>query len=140
MYADKTINERCNRLMNFLRQVRSAFEQKNIDQSLLCSLYLNYQLVKEIEGFIAHAMAIFPKGCCGLASLYIQHSLQRGTIVQGRYNNEPHTFLLLDNNMIIDITADQFGGPEVHIGPLRDPWKRGNKVTRGWKEFVDSTS
>jgi len=65
---------------------------------------------------------LFPKLNCGIASLYIQYKLKHGTIVQGFYNNIPHTFFLLGDN-IIDITADQFGGPKIYTGKLKEPWR-----------------
>lgn len=106
------------------REIRSAFEQKTVDRSVLKRLYSGYTSVPDMDAFLTQAQAIFPHGNCGLASLYLQHRLGMGEVVQGFYENEPHTFLRLPNNWIVDITADQFkGGPTVYVGRLKPPWQ-----------------
>jgi hypothetical protein len=42
--------------------------------------------------------------------------------VRGTYSGYSHTFLLLGGN-VVDITADQFDGPPVYVGPLTQPWE-----------------
>jgi len=49
-------------------------------------------------------------------------NVAEGEIVQGKYQNENHTFLMLEDNQIVDITADQYGGPKVYVGDLKLPW------------------
>lgn len=101
-------------------QARKEFEMGIADQRLLVDLYRNYADVGDILKFVSKAKEIFPSGNCGLASLYLKEKLG-GEVVQGKYRGNNHTFLLIDS-IIIDITSDQFGGPEVYIGPLQLPW------------------
>ena len=42
-------------------------------------------------------------------------------MVTGSYEGQKHTFLMLDN-LVLDITADQFGGPALYVGSLVSPW------------------
>jgi len=91
-----------------------------VGQELLAQLYKGYTDVGDTTKFISHAKVLFPNGNCGLTSLYLKKEIG-GEIVQGTYGEHNHTFLLVDDT-VIDITADQFGGPKVYIGPLRSPW------------------
>lgn len=63
----------------------------------------------------------FPRGCCGVASeLLSQYLLENGIrnieICDGDYyydydeNKYPHTWILIDGKVIVDITANQFIG------------------------------
>lgn len=63
----------------------------------------------------------FPRGCCGVASeLLSQYLFENGIrnieICDGDYyydygeNQYPHTWILIDGEIIVDITADQFIG------------------------------
>lgn len=99
---------------------RGAFEVGAVDQQLLVKLYREYKDVGDTVRFVSKAKDIFPQANCGLASLYLKQKLG-GRIVQGKYGEHDHTFLLVDDT-VIDITADQFGGPKVYVGPLRLPW------------------
>ena len=99
---------------------RKEFEMGTANQELLLELYRDYADVGDTLMFIHKAKEIFPNGNCGLASLYLKKELG-GEIVQGKYGEHNHTFLL-HKDMVIDITADQFGGPKVYVGPLRSPW------------------
>jgi hypothetical protein len=103
-------------------QTRKEFEAGTADQELLLELYQEYADVGDTVTFIHTAREIFPNGNCGLAFLYLKEKLG-GEVVQGRYRGHDHTFLVIDGT-VIDITADQFGGPKVYIGPLRLPWER----------------
>jgi hypothetical protein len=94
-----------------------------LDRNQLGECYLQYTAIHNINQFIDQALAQFPKLNCGLASVYLQHKLNTGSIIQGRYDEEAHTFLQLPDQTIIDITADQYGGPSVYIGPLCPPWQ-----------------
>ena len=106
-----------------LINIRNQFEKGKVDQQLLKKLYTAYNLINKIELFVRKATGFFPNLNCGLATVYIRHVLGKGEVVNGYYEKNSHTFLLLDNNTIADITADQYLGPKVYFGPLRAPWK-----------------
>ena len=102
-------------------KVKRDFLSRAISKSELIELYRKYNPdVDDYDKFVASAYEFFPKGCCGLASLYLREQMG-GEIVQGFYNGEPHTFLQVGAE-IVDITDDQFDGPEVYNGPLVSPW------------------
>lgn len=107
---------------NIAIKTRKAFEAKKIDRSILKELYMQYHPVKNIDMFIGRATSFFPNLNCGIASVYLKRVLGRGNIVNGNYSNNNHTFLLLNKKTIVDITADQYGGPKVYVGPLKNPW------------------
>ena len=107
-------------MQEIVQEARDDFENGLIDQNLLVELYRGYTDVGDTARFVTKAREIFPNGNCGLASLYLKKELG-GEIVQGKYGEHNHTFLL-HNDTVIDITADQFGGPKVYVGPLRSPW------------------
>lgn len=106
------------------REVRRKFERKEIPPEELEQLYFDYNSIKDIKTFIRRALESFPRGNCGLASVYLQRLFPEAEVVRGRYEEQPHTFLVLRENTVIDITADQFGGPEVYVGPLCGLWKK----------------
>jgi hypothetical protein len=108
------------------QEARQAFEANIIARPLLRKLYLEYNpSVLDVDNYLDFAARIFPKGNCGLASIYLQHQLGVGKVVEGTYclerSIEPHQFLKV-GELIIDITADQFDGPAVYVGPLELPW------------------
>jgi hypothetical protein len=105
-----------------MKRARKDFELKKIDPVLLRVLYTNYNDVPDPQNFIQKAMEEFPHLACGVATAYLQHMLSAGTIVRGRYLDNNHTFLLLEENRIADITADQYGGPRIYNGHLKHPW------------------
>jgi len=111
-----------NDFKNIARKIRKEFEAKKIDTSILKKLYIQYHPVKDIHVFINRATIFFPNLNCGIASVYLKHTLGKGSITNGNYNDNSHTFLLLNKKTIIDITADQYGGPKVYVGPLKSPW------------------
>ena len=92
-----------------------------VTESLLRTLYLEYHAIPEPDLFFSRAKELFPSLNCGIASVYLKHCFGAGQIVQGSYAGLGHTFLVLDD-VIVDITADQFGGPPVYVGPLISPW------------------
>jgi hypothetical protein len=106
-------------------RARNQFEGGTVAHDLLVSLYREYSRVGDTSGFVKKANDIFPTGNCGLASLYLKRELG-GEVVQGKYEDNNHTFLLIDN-MVVDITADQFGGPKIYVGYLRSPWSLRDK-------------
>ena len=102
-------------------KARTVFEHKSVNKKILQTLYEKYTTVPDCKQFIERASDLFPKLNCGLASVYLQYLLKKGRIIQGKYGENNHTFLLVKNT-IIDITADQYGGPKIYIGPLQVPW------------------
>ena len=105
--------------------VRGDFEAGRVDARLLADLYRGYAPVPDPETFVSEAVQMFPALCCGLASVYLQFLLGAGAIVRGRFGRSNHTVLEIpEQGLIIDITADQFGGPAVYVGPWREPWAR----------------
>ena len=109
--------------VSMLLNVRNQFERGEVDKQLLRRLYQTYRPVKQIDLFLKRAPNLFPRLNCGLASVYLRHILRDGKIVNGYYGKNKHTFLLLDDNLVVDITADQYRGPKVYLGPLKAPWK-----------------
>lgn len=101
-------------------RTREQFEQKSTDTKLLVALYRDYADVGDTAQFVGKARDIFPLGNCDITTLLLKEKLG-GEVVQGKYGEQKHTFLSIDG-VIVDITADQFGGPEVYVGPLRSPW------------------
>ena len=104
-------------------RVRREFERHRAPVRMLMRLYDAYCPVPDKRAFIAAALRQFPKLNCGIATVYLRHRLGRGAIINGSYRGSGHTFLAL-GRLIVDITADQFGGPPVYIGPLVPPWSR----------------
>jgi hypothetical protein len=82
------------------------------------------------------AIANFPDEACQVATDELKHRLGFGEIIDGSYRvAEPgdhsafqrHEFLDVGETdvakrTIVDITADQFGGPSVYVGEWRAPW------------------
>lgn len=101
--------------------VRHDFEQGIIDRELLTRICNGYKATDSIQEFIQEASECFPYGNQIIASLYIREKVG-GTVTEGTFNSEPHAFLMLKDKRIIDITADQYGGPKVYVGPLVHPW------------------
>ncbi|KKP91764.1 MAG: hypothetical protein UR98_C0040G0026 [Parcubacteria group bacterium GW2011_GWA1_36_12] len=103
-------------------KVRKEFEEKEINIKTLTDLYNNYNKIENINDFIMQAQIMFPKGNCGIASLYLKYVLKEGTIQNLEYKNNKHTVLVIDKN-IIDITSDQYNGPKIYIGPINKPYR-----------------
>ncbi len=105
-------------------EARQDFELGRAYTQRLGDIYSEYSgvLADHVYGFMEMAKLSFPSWNCGLATAYMKDKLQSGEIIRGKYNGSDHTFLLLDNGMIVDVTADQFGGPAVYVGPLKKPW------------------
>lgn len=103
-------------------QTREAFESGTFDVTIARRAYADYAPDIDLDLFLPRARELFPALNCGLCSTYLRAILQRGTVHRGSYNGERHTVLLI-NSTVIDITADQFGGPPVYVGALRRPWK-----------------
>ncbi len=106
-------------------RVRADFEAGAIDESELKLLYRQYNPLDDIDSFMAHAREMFPRLNCGLATVYLKKIFPDGKIAMGKYGENNHTFLLLDE-LVIDITSDQYGGPKVYVGGLQSPWSISN--------------
>ena len=103
-------------------QVRRRLEEGSVDHIQLEKLYAGYANVPRVPLFVRRARKLFPNLNCGLASILLQHELQEGEVVNGKYGAENHTFLLIHGDTVVDITADQYGGPSIYVGTLREPW------------------
>lgn len=108
-------------------ETRKQFEDRKVNTQALEKLYAAYNPnVGDIALFIQRACELFPQLNCGLASVYLREILNLGTATQGKYLDQDHTFLLIENGQdnltIADITSDQYGGPRVYVGPLQAPW------------------
>ena len=101
-------------------RVRKEFEKISMDVMKLTKIYDKYNKIENTENFVKQGLAQFPKLNCGLASSYLQDKIG-GEIIKGKFGDNNHSFLKLGKN-IVDITADQYGGPKVYIGPLIKPW------------------
>jgi hypothetical protein len=105
-------------------RTRKAFESRTVSDKFLAKLYGKYADVEDVFSFVQKAKDLFPLGNCGLATLYLKEKIG-GEIVRGKYGGHNHTFLRIGET-IVDITADQFGGQKVYIGPLQAPWSLAN--------------
>ena len=110
-------------VLKIAAEARRKFEAGQIESSVLENLYMGYNPLDNIDKFIQKSRGLFPILNCGLATLYLREILGDGQVVNGRYNGENHTFLLLDDHTVVDITSDQYGGPKVYVGPLKKPWQ-----------------
>ena len=103
-------------------KVRADFEARRIDEDRLKQLYQQYNPLEDIDSFMRSAREMFPNLNCGLATVYMRSLFPDGKIVNGKYQDNNHTFLLLQDLIVVDITSDQYGGPKVHVGPIQSPW------------------
>lgn len=114
---------RKNSLYNTVKNARELLESNSVNNMVLNELRKSYVDAADLDSFVSAADKIFPSLNCGIASLYLKQALKQGKVVKGSYNGNSHTFLILDKEKIIDITADQHGGPAIYVGPLISPWK-----------------
>ena len=108
-------------------KVRREFENHQVDALLLQRLYEAYNPeVEDSRLFVERGMRQFPSLNCGLASVYLRKVLGMGKVINGKYLYLNHTFLLIENfnddAIVMDITADQYGGPPIYVGPVKAPW------------------
>ncbi|HIH43188.1 TPA: hypothetical protein HA246_06100 [Candidatus Woesearchaeota archaeon] len=103
-------------------KVRADFEARKIDEVELKLLYQQYNPLEDIDIFMQRAGEMFPNLNCGLTTVYLKKLFPNGKLINGRYKNNNHTFLLLDESIVVDITSDQYDGPKVYVGPLQKPW------------------
>jgi hypothetical protein len=92
--------------------------------------------LRYLERGAANAVSNFPDEACQVATDELLHRIGYGEIINGSYQltgrrafNDfwPHEFLdvgktSLADRTILDITADQFGGPAIYIGEWIRPW------------------
>ena len=110
-------------IQNTATKIRKDFKENRIQDKILMDLYHVYNPDVDSRVFVHEAKKIFPKLNCGLASVYLKKILGAGEVVQGKYLENNHTFLKISKNKILDITADQYGGPKVYYGELKFPWQ-----------------
>ncbi len=108
-------------LLKIAMKVRQDFECQNIPKDKLCELYRAYNPEVDAESFVGNAEAMFPDLNCGVASAYLRDVFGAGDIINGSYDGHRHAFLRVDD-VIVDITADQYGGPCVYVGACVEPW------------------
>ena len=109
-------------------EARKQFADHEVDPHLLQTLYALYNpAVGDVAHFVQQANELFPRLNCGLATVYLKHLLGIGREEQGKFGDEDHTFLLIEEDgseqkTVVDITSDQYGGPRVYVGHLQSPW------------------
>lgn len=103
------------------KKMRKAFETQAIPSQELIDAYQAYHPTKNIKQIVQSSQKTFPHGTSKLTAAYLQKEIGTGTIVHGNYKGKQHAFLKVGKT-IIDITADQYGGPAVYVGPLKAPW------------------
>lgn len=104
-------------------ETRKKFRNKKVDKGELEELYSRYNSVGDTRLFVETAISHFPRLNCGLASVYLKKQIGKGNIINGKFKGNNHTFLLVDNRLVVDITSDQYGGPEVYVGQIKYPWR-----------------
>lgn len=102
-------------------EARLEFIHKTINQRLLSALYRYHFPINPIHPHLPRLLQEFPNNGAQLATTYLQY-IFGGEITKGQYERHNHYFLTLPRNVIVDITADQFGGPEIFVGKIRPPW------------------
>ena len=110
------------RIKEIVTEVRERFVARQVSRDVLQRLYHQYNPSVDAVIFVAEAERMFPHLNCGLATVYLRAILGQGRVRQGKYADNNHTFLLLNGDMVVDITADQYGGPKVYVGKLEFPW------------------
>lgn len=109
-------------LRKIASQARANFETRTVDEAELKQLYQQYNSLDDIDVFLESAKEIFPNLNCGLATVYLKKLFSEGRIVNGKYLNNNHTFLLFKESIVVDITSDQYGSQKVYVGKLQYPW------------------
>lgn len=112
-----------NELLNIAKKARKDFEFNKIPFKFLKKLYSEYNHVEDMNRFLNEARLLFPNLNCGIASVYLNKKIKDSQIVNGKYGKNNHTFLLVNQKVLIDITSDQYGGPKVYVGPIKPPWQ-----------------
>ena len=91
------------------------------------------EAIKARRIFEHHALEIsdtlfrdFPRGCCGNVSLFFANRLtclgvEGVKVIQGEKGDSSHSWVVV-NDLIIDITADQFENQNHGIFPIDSPY------------------
>jgi hypothetical protein len=123
-------------------QTRHDFKTKALKIHYLQSVidkhlpYIAESYKAGLAQWIEQTIAEYPVNSCELATAVLLDRLQTGKIVYGRYEYKPlgphntrksHSFWSTSDpkneiTLIADITADQYGGPPIYVGPLIQPW------------------
>jgi hypothetical protein len=124
--ASKTISSKIDEIYQIATEVREGFELQSLDPKIVWSRYCRWVPDArhwDKDKFLSLANTAFPLGCCGLASAFLSEEVDIGCGIPEHilYKDEPHT-ILLGSLAMIDITADQFGGPRIYVGPMVRPW------------------
>ena len=103
--------------------LRRQFETGVAYTERLKRLYMSLLTVPldDPDLFFRRAQELFPQGNCGIATVALFDILGGQISKDATYRGVTHTVLELGGR-IVDITADQFGGPAVYFGKLSDPW------------------
>lgn len=125
------MSDRIRQIEDIALVARAAFETRTVPRPILRSiLSLSFApgaSISELDPILDLFEDVFPYENCDLATGYLQHQLGEGELTIGAFNGRPHVFLSLFvglERVAVDITADQFGGPPVYVGPLQAPWER----------------
>lgn len=78
----------------------------------------------DADAFCTNATAIFPSGRAGSHRCSSVTCLVSETWFTVSMKATGHAFLQVRRRIVVDVTADQFGGPGVHVGDLLPPWER----------------
>ncbi len=95
---------------------------RSVDMRLLAILHKQHFPLHQIRDILPQILQDFPQNNSTIATSYLQF-IMGGDVTRGQYEHHPHFYLTLPRNVIVDITADQFGGPEVFVGKIRSPWQ-----------------
>ncbi len=109
-------------LIYIAQESRRIFERKEVDLTHLTELYMRFFRKKNAEDMISFSIEMFPNTCCYVATLFLKEQLKGSRYISGGYKRFNHDFLEY-RGRILDITADQFGGPRIYVGPLVLPWR-----------------
>lgn len=124
-------------LAHLAKEVREEFTSRTIAPATLFEIItlhsphilagLQKQIALKACGSIINC---FPAYSCDGAAAVLRERAGYGEIITGSYTRyECHAFLgigatALGMDTIVDITADQFGGPEIFVGQIVPPWSR----------------
>jgi hypothetical protein len=124
----------------FLFQVafscRLQLEKGSIDKPVLNRIKTRYREFfdrPDVDQFVDFLVKEFPRHGDTLGTLYVKEVFGDGEVIRdGFYEVDgekiAHSFLLVegkDGRVVVDIAADQFDGPAIHVGVLQHPWSMG---------------
>lgn len=125
------MDDKLSHIIRVAKKARNDFEQGTVSRPMLRAVvrlsFPEYPPYEVIDQYLALLEGIFPDENCDLTTGYLLEQLGEGELIVGTYDGNPHVFLGIFvglEKMIVDITADQFGGPPVYVGPMVEPWTR----------------